>query len=162
MLPRPYSQVLESCLGHFSGRDRRTRARHRGRVGHRDQDPIWRARHLPFGNGVMTLPQRGDTTLSMWAKDEPQEPKARLRVTEISSRSISSAQREAETETTTTVSSSSSPGRRTRRYDSGLSATSRCAKVGHKPGGPIRVLLTRANAPDISYRAIHAGRSARR
>ncbi|KAI3492996.1 hypothetical protein L1887_42371 [Cichorium endivia] len=25
-------------------------------------------------------------------------------------------------------------------------------KVGHKPGNPIRVLLTRANAPDISYR----------
>lgn len=34
--------------------------------------PIWRARHLPFGRGVMTLPQRGDRTLSMWSKDHPE------------------------------------------------------------------------------------------
>ncbi|PWN28861.1 WD40 repeat-like protein, partial [Jaminaea rosea] len=32
--------------------------------------PIARARHLPFGRGVMTLPQRGDHTLSMWARDD--------------------------------------------------------------------------------------------
>ncbi|TGZ82469.1 hypothetical protein EX30DRAFT_186364 [Ascodesmis nigricans] len=28
--------------------------------------PVWRARHTPFGWGVMTMPQRGDTSLYMW------------------------------------------------------------------------------------------------
>ncbi|KAG2145097.1 hypothetical protein DEU56DRAFT_978948 [Suillus clintonianus] len=28
--------------------------------------PVWRARNLPFGHGVLSLPQRGDTTLEMY------------------------------------------------------------------------------------------------
>ena len=28
--------------------------------------PVWRARHTPFGWGVMTMPQRGDTSLYLW------------------------------------------------------------------------------------------------
>ncbi|KAF9007839.1 hypothetical protein BDQ17DRAFT_1323782 [Cyathus striatus] len=30
--------------------------------------PVWRARSLPFGQGVLSLPQRGDTTLEMYAQ----------------------------------------------------------------------------------------------
>ncbi|KAG8878809.1 hypothetical protein FRB98_005982 [Tulasnella sp. 332] len=36
--------------------------------------PMWRARHLPFGYGVLGLPQRGDTTLEMWTPDRPDDP----------------------------------------------------------------------------------------
>ncbi|KAG1770755.1 hypothetical protein EDD22DRAFT_865833 [Suillus occidentalis] len=28
--------------------------------------PVWRARNLPFGHGLLSLPQRGDTTLEMY------------------------------------------------------------------------------------------------
>ncbi len=31
--------------------------------------PVWRARHLPFGYGVLSLPQRGETELEMWKPD---------------------------------------------------------------------------------------------
>ncbi|KDR70095.1 hypothetical protein GALMADRAFT_76692 [Galerina marginata CBS 339.88] len=34
--------------------------------------PVWRARNLPFGEGILSLPQRGETTLEMYAKGEPQ------------------------------------------------------------------------------------------
>lgn len=29
--------------------------------------PVWRARDLPFGRGILSLPQRGETALEMWA-----------------------------------------------------------------------------------------------
>ncbi|KAI0029908.1 hypothetical protein K488DRAFT_55342 [Vararia minispora EC-137] len=36
--------------------------------------PVWRARDLPFGKGVISLPQRGSNTLEMWstALDDPE------------------------------------------------------------------------------------------
>lgn len=30
--------------------------------------PVWRARYLPFGRGVLTLPQRSDHALSIWGR----------------------------------------------------------------------------------------------
>ncbi|KAF8972462.1 hypothetical protein BDZ97DRAFT_1781105 [Flammula alnicola] len=33
--------------------------------------PVWRARNLPFGEGILSLPQRGETTLEMYAKGDP-------------------------------------------------------------------------------------------
>ncbi|PKI85933.1 hypothetical protein MVES1_000166 [Malassezia vespertilionis] len=30
-------------------------------------DPVWRAKYLPFGDGVMSVAQRGDTAPSLWA-----------------------------------------------------------------------------------------------
>lgn len=44
----------------------------------RTSTPVWRARHLPFGEGVMTLPQRSDTVLSMWARSQPESPVAKF------------------------------------------------------------------------------------
>ena len=42
--------------------------------------PVWRARHTPFGWGIMTMPKRGDTTLYLWDRraegDKPAEPVA--------------------------------------------------------------------------------------
>jgi WD40 repeat protein len=35
--------------------------------------PVWRARDLPFGQGVLSLPQRGSTELEMWANGESVE-----------------------------------------------------------------------------------------
>jgi hypothetical protein len=29
--------------------------------------PVWRARDLPFGGGILSLPQRSETALEMWA-----------------------------------------------------------------------------------------------
>ncbi|OBZ77972.1 putative RWD, RING finger and WD repeat-containing protein C11E3.05 [Grifola frondosa] len=36
--------------------------------------PVWRARDLPFGQGVLSLPQRGATALEMYSYDNPLEP----------------------------------------------------------------------------------------
>ncbi len=36
--------------------------------------PVWRARDLPFGHGVLSLPQRGETALEMWSPEDQQEP----------------------------------------------------------------------------------------
>lgn len=38
------------------------------------EHPVWRARDLPFGNGVLSLPQRGNASLEMWNYDNAQEP----------------------------------------------------------------------------------------
>jgi WD40 repeat protein len=29
--------------------------------------PVWRARDMPFGHGVLSIPQRGETALDMWS-----------------------------------------------------------------------------------------------
>ncbi|EJD08524.1 uncharacterized protein FOMMEDRAFT_101954, partial [Fomitiporia mediterranea MF3/22] len=36
--------------------------------------PVWRARDLPFGNGVLSLPQRGESVLEMWNYDDDRVP----------------------------------------------------------------------------------------
>jgi hypothetical protein len=38
--------------------------------------PIWRARWLPFGDGVLTLPQRSDHGLSIWGTQKSDELEA--------------------------------------------------------------------------------------
>ncbi|EST09428.2 WD40 repeat [Kalmanozyma brasiliensis GHG001] len=114
--------------------------------------PIWRARHLPFGNGVMTLPQRGDTTLSMWAKDDPSEPKGTFAghtdiVKEYLFRTKGGQDKGNDDRQFQLITWSKDQTLRLWPV-----SDEQVRKVGHKPGGPIRVLLTRANAPDISYR----------
>ncbi|KAI9244456.1 hypothetical protein BDA99DRAFT_529033, partial [Phascolomyces articulosus] len=36
--------------------------------------PVWRARNTPFGNGVLTMPQRTETTLYLYSRDTPTVP----------------------------------------------------------------------------------------
>ncbi|KAF9430665.1 hypothetical protein BGZ76_000763 [Entomortierella beljakovae] len=38
------------------------------------KSPVWRARHTPFGRGILTMPQRTETALSLWNRDHPSEP----------------------------------------------------------------------------------------
>ncbi|KAF9208986.1 hypothetical protein BGZ49_006843 [Haplosporangium sp. Z 27] len=35
---------------------------------------VWRARHTPFGHGILTMPQRTETALSLWNRERPSEP----------------------------------------------------------------------------------------
>ncbi|KAF7354044.1 WD-REPEATS-REGION domain-containing protein [Mycena venus] len=50
--------------GHYAGQHAPTHTpAHTIRTAH----PVWRARHLPFGRGVLSLPQRGGTGLGMYA-----------------------------------------------------------------------------------------------
>ncbi|KAI0056151.1 hypothetical protein BV25DRAFT_1814563 [Artomyces pyxidatus] len=45
--------------------------------------PVWRARDLPFGRGILSLPQRGDDALEMWAHGSDQtEQKAPVEIFE--------------------------------------------------------------------------------
>ena len=37
-------------------------------------NPVWRARDLPFGRGIMSLPQRGGTSLEMWNYENTEDP----------------------------------------------------------------------------------------
>lgn len=37
-------------------------------------NPVWRARNLPFGKGVLSLPQRGESSLEMWGTEQGQGP----------------------------------------------------------------------------------------
>ncbi|RIA93440.1 hypothetical protein C1645_722688 [Glomus cerebriforme] len=34
--------------------------------------PVWRARHTPFGNGILTMPQRSEKNLYLWNKENLQ------------------------------------------------------------------------------------------
>lgn len=36
--------------------------------------PVWRARDLPFGRGVLSLPQRSENALEMWSYDDALTP----------------------------------------------------------------------------------------
>ncbi|KAL5521189.1 hypothetical protein ACEPAG_9112 [Sanghuangporus baumii] len=36
--------------------------------------PVWRARDLPFGNGVLSVPQRGESVLELWNYDDGRAP----------------------------------------------------------------------------------------
>ncbi|KAI1310244.1 hypothetical protein EDD11_003860 [Mortierella claussenii] len=38
------------------------------------KSPVWRARHTPFGHGILTMPQRTETALSLWNRDHSSEP----------------------------------------------------------------------------------------
>jgi len=38
------------------------------------KSPVWRARHTPFGHGILTMPQRTETALLLWNRDHPEEP----------------------------------------------------------------------------------------
>ncbi|KAG0246131.1 hypothetical protein BGX31_004320 [Mortierella sp. GBA43] len=42
------------------------------------KSPVWRARHTPFGHGIVTMPQRTETALSLWNRDKPEEPVCRF------------------------------------------------------------------------------------
>lgn len=114
--------------------------------------PVWRARHLPFGNGVMTLPQRGDTSLCMWAKDKPDEPVHRFEghrdtVKEYLIRTQGGSNRERDDRKFQLITWSKDQTLRLWPISEEMMKA-----VGHKRGDPIRVLQTRIGAENITYR----------
>ncbi|PWN97571.1 hypothetical protein FA09DRAFT_330257 [Tilletiopsis washingtonensis] len=114
--------------------------------------PVWRARHLPFGSGIMTLPQRGDTSLSMWSKERPDAPVERFVghrdiVKEYLFRTRGGNNRDNDDREWQLL--TWSKDQTLRLWPVSEEAT---RAVGHKPGGRINVLHTRANARDISFR----------
>ena len=44
--------------------------------------PVWRARYLPFGRGILSLAQRGETALEMYALNGPTESNTAVEVFE--------------------------------------------------------------------------------
>ncbi len=44
----------------------------------RTATPVWRARNLPFGQGILSLPQRGDSSMHMWSLDHALSDNNRL------------------------------------------------------------------------------------
>ncbi|MCO5555789.1 hypothetical protein L7F22_009334 [Adiantum nelumboides] len=116
------------------------------------ETPVWRARHLPFGQGVMTLPQRGDTSLSMWSKSQVDEPVHRFNGHKDLVKEYLFRTRGGE--------DSSSDQRKFQLITWSKDQTLRLwpitddmfSSVGHKRGAPINVRQTRLNAPNISYR----------
>ena len=114
--------------------------------------PVWRARHLPFGNGVMTLPQRGDTSLGMWAKDKPEEPVHRFEghgdiVKEYLIRTQGGSDRERDDRKFQLITWSKDQTLRLWPISEDMMKA-----VGHQRNTAIRVLQTRINAPNVSYR----------
>ncbi|PWN40049.1 hypothetical protein IE81DRAFT_349606 [Ceraceosorus guamensis] len=114
--------------------------------------PVWRARHLPFGSGVMTLPQRGDTSLSMWHKSNPETPVKRFEghkdtVKEFLYRTRGGSDRQNDDREWQLLTWAKDQTLRLWPIDPQVTRA-----VGHVAGGPIKVLYTRVNAPNISYR----------
>lgn len=40
----------------------------------RTNSPVWRARHTPVGHGILTMPQRSETTLYLWNTEQTTSP----------------------------------------------------------------------------------------
>ncbi|KAE8229061.1 hypothetical protein CF326_g5980 [Tilletia indica] len=114
--------------------------------------PVWRARHLPFGQGVMTLPQRGSNTLCMWAKDKPEAPVAQFEghtdvVKEYLIRTHGGENKASDDRTFQLITWSKDQTLRL------WPITEKDTEaVGHRPGAPIKVLHTRIHAVNKSYR----------
>ncbi|RXK42257.1 hypothetical protein M231_00617 [Tremella mesenterica] len=115
--------------------------------------PVWRARNLPFGHGVLALPQRGEKSLQMFGMDS-QVPVETFEghddvVKEFVWRSrggddLNFEDREFQLVTW-------SKDRTLRIWPVGSDITER---VGYKYGDPIEVLISRRGAADITYTQI--------
>ena len=112
--------------------------------------PVWRARNLPFGHGVLALPQRGAKDLEMYA-DHLEDPVERFEghddvVKEFVWRNRGGHDQHFEDRDFQLV--TWSKDRTLRIWPVSQEMTER---VGYKYGAPIKVLLSRRGAPDITY-----------
>ncbi|GAA5868359.1 hypothetical protein JCM8547_002164 [Rhodosporidiobolus lusitaniae] len=124
--------------------------------------PIWRARWLPFGDGVLTLPQRSDHALSIWGTSQIDElaragekPKpvarfegAREGVKEYVWRTRGGEDLESDDRQFQLVTWAKDRRLRLWPISEGL-----MKDVGHVKGSKIEVPVTRRGGPDISYRS---------
>ncbi|GAA5900867.1 Mtc5p [Sporobolomyces salmoneus] len=120
--------------------------------------PVWRARWLPFGNGVLTLPQRSDHALSIWGEEHfrqdgaAAEPVARFEgaregVKEFVWRARGGDDLENDDRQFQLV--TWAKDRRLRLWPISEELTK---EVGHVKGDPIRIPLNWRGGPDVSYR----------
>ncbi|GAA5838036.1 hypothetical protein JCM11251_006830 [Rhodosporidiobolus azoricus] len=126
--------------------------------------PIWRARWLPFGDGILTLPQRSDHGLSIWGTARTDEherhgeqPKpvarfegAREGVKEYVWRTRGGEDLESDDRQFQLV--TWAKDRRLRLWPINENIMK---DVGHVKGSRIEVPVTRRGGPDISYRSFH-------
>ncbi|GAA5886525.1 hypothetical protein JCM6882_001674 [Rhodosporidiobolus microsporus] len=126
--------------------------------------PIWRARWLPFGDGILTLPQRSDHGLSIWGttrsdeqEQQGEQPKpvarfegAREGVKEYVWRTRGGEDLESDDRQFQLV--TWAKDRRLRLWPINENIMK---DVGHIKGSPIEVPVTRRGGPDISYRSFH-------
>ncbi|WOO79450.1 putative RWD, RING finger and WD repeat-containing protein [Vanrija pseudolonga] len=122
--------------------------------------PVWRARHLPFGYGVLALPQRGETALEMFGYDCPETPGVSNApverfeghadvVKEFVWRKRGGDDLEHEDREFQLVTWSKDRTLRIWPVSREVSA-----KVGYQAGAPITVLSTRRGARDVTYTRI--------
>ncbi|KAM0786987.1 hypothetical protein ACM66B_002405 [Microbotryomycetes sp. NB124-2] len=119
--------------------------------------PVWRARFLPFGEGVLTLPQRTDHALSIWGRAKVErgdtaEPVARFEgsregVKEFVWRVRGGRDLDCDDRAFQLV--TWSKDRRLRLWPI---SDDILKEVGHVKGARIDIPMTRRNAPDVSYR----------
>ncbi|KZT54266.1 hypothetical protein CALCODRAFT_473689 [Calocera cornea HHB12733] len=114
--------------------------------------PVWRARHLPFGHGVLSMAQRGENALDMWSFNSPEKPVHRFEghsnvVKEFVWRSRGGGDLDhddREFQLITWSKDHTLRGWPLERPDA--------EKVGFRHGAKIKVILSRRNAPDVSFR----------
>ncbi|WVQ97798.1 hypothetical protein IAU59_004913 [Kwoniella sp. CBS 9459] len=112
--------------------------------------PVWRARNLPFGSGVLSLPQRGERALEMFGPDD-NTPVERFEGHENVVKDFVWRVRGGE--------DASFDDRDFQLITWGKDRTLRIwpierdvvARVGHQYGAPIKVLVSRRGAEDITY-----------
>ncbi|GAA6014736.1 hypothetical protein JCM11491_001958 [Sporobolomyces phaffii] len=120
--------------------------------------PVWRARWLPFGSGVLTLPQRSDHALSIWGEQQLRtdglaaEPVARFEgaregVKEFVWRARGGNDLDSDDRQFQLV--TWAKDRRLRLWPISDELTK---EVGHVKGDPIRIPLNWRGGPDVSYR----------
>lgn len=111
--------------------------------------PVWRARNLPFGHGVLSLPQRGEKALELFG--DSQVPVERFEghddvVKEFVWRTRGGDDESFDDREFQLV--TWSKDRTLRVWPVGQDITER---VGYQYGAPIKVLVSRRGAPDITY-----------
>lgn len=112
--------------------------------------PVWRARNLPFGEGVLALPQRGHKDLEMYGNTS-EHPVERFEghddvVKEFVWRNRGGHDQLCEDREFQLI--TWSKDRTLRIWPVSQEVTER---VGYKYGAPIKQLLSRKGAPDVTY-----------
>lgn len=114
--------------------------------------PVWRARHTPFGNGLVTLPQRSEYSVKIWAQDAPEKEVWKLSGhTDVVREFLWRTQGGNDANDDDRMFQLVTWGSDQQLLLTPLSPDV-LASVGHVPHSPIEVRQTRRNAPDVSFR----------
>lgn len=123
--------------------------------------PVWRARNLPFGDGVLALPQRGNFALEMFAFDMPSDGTPTTRGARLAT--TFEGHRDAVKEYVWRVAGGLDPSYDDREFQLVTWSKDNTLRLwpvepqlmqdcGHIPGSPIKVLMPRRGATNETYR----------